>query len=249
METTHRPGSDPTRPATPPPSRPHSRPQRTTVVCAQVTPSGSPDTSRPSTTARTPSGMTPTPRPASGPSMHHHPAARPSPQAPARSQLGTCSKARHTGRTTPDSTPQTSKRTKHRRPPAPVPGHRTTGRCAPNDNHSDTGTTSTAVITTTPPDQAKPHPPKNQKTSPTKTLKEAPDSEAPRRHYAARSTARLEASVRGERRCGSIDGSSPRSCLAVETQPEKESTLHRHNLHVVHVHDFKVRRIRCCVNA
>ena len=55
-------------------------------------------------------------------------------------------------------------------------------------------------------------------------------SEAPRRHHAARSTARLEASVREEHRCGSNDGSSPHSCWAVETQPEKESTLHRHLL-------------------
>ena len=52
-------------------------------------------------------------------------------------------------------------------------------------------------------------------------------SEAPRRHLAARSTDRLEAFAREERRCGSIDGSSPRSCLAVETQPGKESTLHQ----------------------
>ncbi|EFW26879.1 hypothetical protein HMPREF9057_01736, partial [Actinomyces sp. oral taxon 171 str. F0337] len=169
----------PPRHATSPPSRPHSRPQRTTVVCAQVTPSGSPDTSRPSTTARTPSGMTPTPRPASGPSMHHHPAAPgPSPQAPARSQPGTCSKARHTGRTTPDSTPQTSRRAKHRRPPAPVPGQRTTGRCVPNDNHSDTGTTSTAVITTTPPDQ-----------------------EAPQPQYRAPTTPKMRTDLRGPRWC------------------------------------------------
>lgn len=52
-------------------------------------------------------------------------------------------------------------------------------------------------------------------------------SEAPRRHLAARSTDRSEASVRGEHRCGSIDGSSPRLCWAVEPRPGKESTLHQ----------------------
>ena len=63
-----------------------------------------------------------------------------------------------------------------------------------------------------------------------KVLKEAPGSEGPRRLRAVRSTSRLEASAPEEHHCGSNDGSSPRSCLAVETQPERESMLHRHLL-------------------
>ena len=89
------------------------------------------------------------------------------------------------------------KRTKNASPDNRRPDDFTTGSSSSAAPSNRTRSYPTRTLTTTPPDQAKPHPPKDQKTSPMKALKEAPGSKAPRRWNDGTA-------------CGQMDTSRPR---------------------------------------